>query len=58
MASEAITITKVHGFELLEALDIAVEIAVANDDLPNQVRFEDARAILLDAIFPDLLETE
>lgn len=58
MAAEEITITKAQGFELLEALDIAVEIAVANDDLPNRVRFEDARAVLLDAIFPDLPDAE
>jgi hypothetical protein len=54
VAAEEITIPKARGFELLEALDVAVEIAIANDDLPNRVRFEDARAVLLDAIFPDL----
>jgi hypothetical protein len=58
VAAEEITITKAQGFELLEALDVAVEIAVANDDLPNRVRFEDVRAILLDAIFPDLPDAE
>ena len=58
MAGEEIKITKAQGFELLEALDVAVEIAVATDDLPNRVRFEDARAVLLDAIFPDLPDAE
>lgn len=58
MAAEEIMISKVQGFELLEALDVAVEIAIANDDLPNRVRFEDARAVLLDATFPDLPEAE
>ena len=58
MAAEDITITKTQGFELLEALDVAVEIATANDDLPNRVRFEDARAVLLDAIFPGLPDAE
>lgn len=58
MSAEEITISKAEGFELLEAIDVAVEIAIANDDLPNRVRFEDARAVLLDAIFPDLPEAE
>ena len=58
VAAEQITITKAQGFELLEALDVAVEIAIANGDLPNRVRFEDARAVLLDAIFPDLPDAE
>lgn len=42
MSAEEITISKAEGFELLEAIDVAVEIAIANDDLPNRVRFEDA----------------
>lgn len=58
MPADEVSITKSQGFELLEALDIAVEIAVASDDLPNQVRFEDARVILLDAIYPDLPEID
>lgn len=58
MAAEKIMITKAEGFELLEALDVAVEIAIANEDLPNRVRFEEARAVLLDAIFPDLPDAE
>lgn len=58
MAAEEITIRRSKGFELLEALDVAVEIAIANDDLPNRARFEDARAVLLDAIFRDLPDAE
>jgi hypothetical protein len=58
MAAEEITITKAQGFELLEALDVAVEIAISHDDLPNRVRFVDARTVLLDAIFPNLPDAE
>ena len=54
MTSEPIRLQRADGYQILEALDHAAELAETVRSYATQVEIEDAYGIVRDQIFPDL----